>query len=233
VTLYIYTFKKSIAKTKIDNTYIFIKSICIIYMHNLHINSEKDASKIDEMILQGKDVFILVYMEGCGPCDATRPEWEKIESALNEQYATNDKLVVIDVNQKFLSKIKNIGKVDGFPTMKYIGNYGKTIEPYEKSVIKKKDRSINSFINWIESKINTVNSTTSTSSAKHVYNRILQTKKHHKKNNRKTRHNKKMHNNKYKNSHRGGKWSRKYKLSINCNKPKGFSQKQYCKYGRK
>ncbi len=26
------------------------------------------------------------------------------------------------------------------------------------------------------------------------------------------------------------KWSRKYKLSINCNRPKGFSQKQYCKY---
>ena len=30
----------------------------------------------------------------------------------------------------------------------------------------------------------------------------------------------------------GGKWSRKYKKSINCNRPKGFSQKQYCK-GRK
>jgi hypothetical protein len=28
----------------------------------------------------------------------------------------------------------------------------------------------------------------------------------------------------------GGKWSRKYKKSINCKKPKGFSQKQYCKY---
>ena len=28
-------------------------------------------------------------------------------------------------------------------------------------------------------------------------------------------------------------WSRKYKLSINCNRPKGFSQRQYCKYGRK
>jgi len=28
------------------------------------------------------------------------------------------------------------------------------------------------------------------------------------------------------------KWSMKYKKSINCNKPKGFSQKQYCKYGR-
>ena len=29
------------------------------------------------------------------------------------------------------------------------------------------------------------------------------------------------------------KWSAKYKRSINCKRPKGFSQKQYCKYGRK
>lgn len=29
------------------------------------------------------------------------------------------------------------------------------------------------------------------------------------------------------------KWSIKYKKSINCKKPKGFSQRQYCKYGRK
>lgn len=29
------------------------------------------------------------------------------------------------------------------------------------------------------------------------------------------------------------KWSNKYKKSINCHNPKGFSQKQYCKYGRK
>ena len=36
----------------------------------------------------------------------------------------------------------------------------------------------------------------------------------------------------YKNK-KGGKWSNKYKKSINCKKPKGFSQKQYCKYGRK
>ena len=28
------------------------------------------------------------------------------------------------------------------------------------------------------------------------------------------------------------KWSNRYKKSINCKKPKGFSQKQYCKYGR-
>ena len=32
---------------------------------------------------------------------------------------------------------------------------------------------------------------------------------------------------------KGKKWSKKYKKSINCKNPKGFSQKQYCKYGRK
>lgn len=32
---------------------------------------------------------------------------------------------------------------------------------------------------------------------------------------------------------KGGKWTRKYKKSINCKKPKGFSQRQHCKYGRK
>jgi hypothetical protein len=35
------------------------------------------------------------------------------------------------------------------------------------------------------------------------------------------------------NTKKGGrKWSMKYKKSINCSKPKGFSQRQYCKYGR-
>jgi len=28
---------------------------------------------------------------------------------------------------------------------------------------------------------------------------------------------------------RGGAWTAKYKRSINCNRPRGFSQKQYCK----
>ena len=212
-------------------------------MHILHINSEKDASKIDEMIKQGKDVFIIVYMEGCGPCNATRPEWGKLESALKEQYSTNDKLVVIDVNKDFISNIKHIGSIDGFPTMKYIGTYGKTIEPYEEGSIKKKDRSINSFINWIESKINKVISTTPTSSVKNVYNRISQTKKnynkrthnrtHNAKKHSNKRHNKRKNNKRRKTRHKGGKWSKKYKLSINCKKPKGFSQKQYCKYSRK
>lgn len=35
------------------------------------------------------------------------------------------------------------------------------------------------------------------------------------------------------NTQKKHRWSIKYKRSINCNRPRGFSQKQYCKYGRK
>ena len=192
-------------------------------MHLLHINSKQDSKKIDKYIKNGSDVFILVYMVGCGPCNATRPEWAKLDGALRAQYKNNNKLVVIDVNKDFLPYIKNIGPIDGFPTMKYIGNHGKTVENYEK------DRSVDSFIKWIESKINIIISTEETSSPEAVYKRIVKTEKH-----RKTRHSHKKNGRKQSGRKQsGGKWTRKYKASINCSNPKGFSQKQYCKYGRK
>jgi len=167
-------------------------------MYVLHINSKKNINKVDKFINQGYDVFILVYMEGCGPCNATRPEWAKLESALQNQYAKNNKLVIVDVNKDYLSDIKHIGPVDGFPTMKYIGNYGKKVESYEDSSISKKDRSIDSFINWIESKINIVLSTTPSSSPHNVYRRIMKSEKQSYK---KTKHNK----NRIKKIHKGGK----------------------------
>ena len=204
-------------------------------MRVLHINSEKDIKKLetlDELIKNNSHVFILVYMDGCGPCNATRPEWDKLETVLKDQYNKKDNLVIVDVNKNFLPKLKHIGSVDGFPTMKYINNHGKNIETYEDSSISKKDRSTDSFVNWMESKINTVEST---SSPQNVYKRI--TRQHNKSqkkssSNKQTRHNKKKVHKKSKRQI-GGKWSKKYKDSINCSKPKGFSQKQYCKYGRK
>ena len=36
-----------------------------------------------------------------------------------------------------------------------------------------------------------------------------------------------------KKSHSPRKWSDKYKKSIDCKNPKGFSQRQHCLYGRK
>ena len=39
--------------------------------------------------------------------------------------------------------------------------------------------------------------------------------------------------NQTKNKTKKRRWSIKYKKSINCKRPRGFSQKQYCKYGRR
>lgn len=192
-------------------------------MRVLNINSNKDVSLIDKLIKQGCNVFILVYMEGCGPCNATRPEWSKLETALKDQYKKNDNLVIVDINKDYVSGVKHIGSIDGFPTMKYIGKNGKKVESYEDSSIKNKNRSVDSFIEWIESNINSVKTTNPTSSSHNVYKRLSTTNK--KKSKTKTKSStKKMH---------GGKWTRKYKKSINCRRPKGFSQRQYCKYGRK
>ena len=96
-------------------------------MHVLHIDSKKDVEKVDKFVKQGKDVFILVYMKGCGPCNATRPEWEMLETALKDQYAKNDNLVIIDINKDYLSSIKHLGNVDGYPTIKYIGKRGTVV----------------------------------------------------------------------------------------------------------
>ena len=92
--------------------------------------------------------------------------------------------------------------------MRYISNRGETTENYEDSNIKNKDRTVDSFVEWIKSKETPENKTKEQKGGK----------------TRKTKKTRKM---------LGGKWSLKYKRSINCKRPKGFSQKQHCKYGRK
>jgi thiol-disulfide isomerase/thioredoxin len=182
----------------------------------LHINSEKDVHKIDELIEKGNDVFILIYMEGCGPCNAVRPEWAKLEHALKQQYANNDKLVIVDVNKDFLSKIKNIdeSKIVGFPTMKYFTNYGKKIEDYDNSsFLNKGAKNVDTFINWIDSKIKKVVSAAPASTPFELYKRLSNPKsyKKHRKHNRKSKkHNKKSrkHNKK---SRKHNKKSRKHR----------------------
>ena len=143
-------------------------------------------------------VFILYYMEGCGPCNATRPEWSKLQNIL-KHHKNNKNIAIVDIDHVLSSKIKNSGKEpSGFPTIRFITNNGETVEEYNN------DRTIDSFTEWIQEKTKGMNG------GKRI-----------KTNNKKT---KKI---------KGGKWSLKYKRSINCRRPKGFSQRQHCKYGRK
>jgi thiol-disulfide isomerase/thioredoxin len=165
----------------------------------LHIDpTSKNTKKFNKYVAQGKDIFVLFYLEGCGPCNATRPEWKKIKNVLDMKYKNNNNVVIADVDQALMREIKYLtNEPKGFPTMLYISGKGSVNENYEDCNIGRKDRTVDSFIEWIESKV----------------------KMH------------KMH--KHNKTQKGGKWSLKYKHSINCRRPKGFSQKQHCKYGRK
>ena len=165
---------------------------------------------LNDLIHDNKNnkVFILYYMEGCGPCNATRPEWDKLKNTLNK-YANDNTIAIVDIDQVLASKVKDKKQApNSFPTIRFITNKGNDVEDYEDSKIEKKDRTIDSFVDWINTKTKTKEPQTGG-------------KPNKKKSKRKSR---KLH---------GGKWSRKYKRGINCRRPRGFSQKQYCKYSRK
>jgi len=154
---------------------------------------ETPIETLNKFIRTGKSIFALIYMEGCGPCNATRPEWKKIGNVLKKDITKNENVLVVDIDKNLLGKVKNMGsEPKGFPTIRFIAKNGKIAEDFEDCKLSEeyKNRTIDSFVKWIKLKINKTKQT-------------------------------------------GGKWSRKYKQSINCNRPKGFSQKQYCKYTRK
>ena len=119
----------------------------------LNASDPDNAKKINDIIKKIKHVFILVYMVGCGPCNATRPEWKKMCQAIENKYSSNGDVAILDLDSKFMNEVKGIGDVSGFPTMKYISNNGNKIESYEDSNIPNKKRSSDSFINWIDSKV--------------------------------------------------------------------------------
>jgi hypothetical protein len=166
-------------------------------------------------------VFILFYMEGCGPCNATRPEWHKMRNVLSDDFLNRKDIQIVSIDKDYADKLECVkSQPVGFPTMRYMIDGGEISENYEDSSISTKDRTIDSFIEWIKNK---------TGEQKITRSEVPQEKGHKIKNMRLRLNRKKT----IKKPQRGGKWSLKYKRSINCKRPKGFSQKQYCKYSRK
>jgi len=170
--------------------------------------------------LSNKDakIFILFYMEGCGPCNETRPEWSKLKNVLSKDFLNKEDIVIVSIDKDLYSKLKNANKEPmSFPTIRFMTNAGEKMQTYEDSEVSNKDRTIDSFVDWIKLKTGDNNITTSEIPSYKKKNTTRKIRNYHKKS-------KKLI---------GGKWSAKYKRSINCSKPKGFSQRQYCKYGRK
>ncbi len=171
----------------------------LIIPENQNGNNQHVIDEInDELLKHDKNVFLFTYMDGCGPCNSTIPEWDNISNSdkLKDHIKHGDDVVTVRINKDLFPLLKNMGsEPGGFPSLRHVTkDQVEEFEKWESPDGSIRDRSTDSFIKWIEDKI---------SKKKGVKKQ------------------------------RGGKWSLKYKRSINCKRPRGFSQKQHCKYGRK
>jgi hypothetical protein len=107
----------------------------------------KKLDNFDKYIKDGKKVFVMFHMNGCGHCIQALPEWRLIKDRINNNLKNNDNIVIADIESSHLSQIKNASNIQGFPTIRYIYNYGKSNEDYNGQ------RVVSEFIKWIESKV--------------------------------------------------------------------------------
>ena len=110
---------------------------------NINDDTKKQIDELNHHIQQKDKIFILFYMNGCGPCEATRPEWKKIQNVLEDKYAEKSDYIIVDIDQNLMSKIKNLKDTpQAFPTIRYM--QGNEYKQYEKN------RDVDSFVEWIE-----------------------------------------------------------------------------------
>ena len=188
-------------------------------MKILHINNDNGIKELNGDIKNGKNVYLLIYMEGCMPCNMVRPEWQKLESAFAKNKNTLHKdTVIADVEKENMSKLKLKHMPMGFPSIRMISD--NVEDDYTNG------RSAEAFVSWIDE-------TAKKHSSQKKSKNSTRKQKPKKSNATKSKNSTKKSNAKKQKPKKGGKWSLKYKRSINCKHPKGFSQKQHCKYGRK
>jgi len=217
-----------------------------IYQQKSNNNSEL-SNKINEIkssIKNQTPIFMLLHSEDCGHCIKMLPNWRQLKHSDEIKEKRNHPFLIVDIEHKMIEKLKDeelnedlkLDNIVGYPTIIQI-HKGK-IEPYEESDISLKDRSTDSFIEWIESKleehnIKEKNTTTETlDDAEEEYKTPKEYKTPEIILDDTEQETKKLKPQDSLEQKGGRKWSSKYKKSINCKRPRGFSQRQYCKYGR-
>ena len=110
---------------------------------------ENDVSLVNSYLSSDNPSFVLLYMDGCGPCSETHPKWKKMAN----QFSNREDIGVFDIEMSNLNNInhkKLVGDLSGFPTMRYVK--GNVCEDYESCKEITADRSYDSFLKWIRAK---------------------------------------------------------------------------------
>ena len=127
------------------------------HIHKNEVKEENDKNKalVDNFIKSKEkgNTFILIFMEGCGPCIATRPEWSKLENVLHGQFLKDNDVIIVDVDADYAQDMKSLQAVPSFPTMRFITKNGTVVENYADSNLDNKERTIDSFVDWIKLKL--------------------------------------------------------------------------------
>jgi len=117
------------------------------FLHITSANKHELQNSVNKYITSGKHVFLFIHSETCHFCTRALPIWKQLEGLLS--HIKRDDVLVADINintsSELSSDIKKIGKIEGFPTIKYI--HGEKTEEY------KKERTTEFFMNWIETNI--------------------------------------------------------------------------------
>ena len=129
----------------------------IIHIHTRKTDEDRDAyekkkeeslKELNKHLDSGKDVFAFIFMNGCGPCDSTKVDWHKLKDSSS---ATDPNVCVVDIEQSLFDEVKNQKFKEApsaFPTMRHIR--GEKVEEYEDVEGIVKDRSLKSFVDWLD-----------------------------------------------------------------------------------
>jgi hypothetical protein len=129
----------------------------IIHLHTRKTNEDletyekekqKSLEELNKYLDQGKDVFAFIFMNGCGPCDSTKVGWHKLKDSSS---ATDPNVCVVDIEQSLFDEVKNPKFKEApsaFPTLRHIR--GEKMEEYEDVDGIVKDRSLKSFVDWLD-----------------------------------------------------------------------------------
>lgn len=113
-------------------------------MNFLDVTNENSLQQLTKHLLNGINVFVLIYMNGCGPCNATKPKWQKLKGKKwnNAIISQIDKDILSNKTEKDKFHLKD---VKGFPTIRHYSKDGK--KEYNG------ERDENSFEEWINSSL--------------------------------------------------------------------------------
>ena len=123
---------------------------CKILHYEFQENKAHDFSPVANHIKANKPVFAIFYMRGCGPCEAARPEWNKLKN-FQDKLPQHALLLEIDhvLKEKLYESLQpmfaEIKTISSFPTITLMHN-GK-MEPYSGA-----QRTVDHFKKWIHEK---------------------------------------------------------------------------------